>query len=52
MKSELTPDKHEHREFDPLIGVKAKTRWYPAARGGWLCGRKRVLGPKALESND
>ena len=38
-------------ELDPLLGINAKTSWYPAARGGWSGGRKRILGPKALEAN-
>ena len=44
-------DIEQEEEVDPLVGVKAKTSWYPAARGGWSGGRKRILGPKALEAN-
>ncbi|MCB1228445.1 MAG: transposase [Verrucomicrobiales bacterium] len=52
MKNSQSPDIEEQIESDPLVGVNAKTSWYPAARGGaWSGGRKRILGPKALESN-
>lgn len=37
-------------EPDPLIGINAKTSWYPVARS-WSGGRRRILGPKALEAN-
>lgn len=37
-------------EDDPLLGVNAKTSWYPAARA-WSGGRRRILGSQAFEAN-
>ena len=51
MKATQTPDPQPSDAPDPLIGINAKTSWYPAARSGWSGGRKRILGPKALEAN-
>jgi REP element-mobilizing transposase RayT len=51
MKTSQSPVPKASDEVDPLIGINAKTGWYPAARGGWSGGRKRILGPKALEAN-
>lgn len=33
-----------------MLGVNAKTSWYPAARS-WSGGRKRILGPSVLAAN-
>jgi len=36
---------------DPLLGVNAKTSWYPAAGRPWSGGRRRILGPGMYEAN-
>ena len=36
---------------DPLVGVNAKTSWYPAAGRPWSGGRRRILGPGMYEAN-
>ena len=51
MKTTQSPDTQPSDAPDPLLGINAKTSWYPAARSGWSGGRKRILGPKALEAN-
>jgi hypothetical protein len=51
MKTSQSPVPKASDEVDPLLGINVKTSWYPAARGGWSGGRKRILGPKVLEAN-
>ena len=38
-------------DVDPLVGVNAKTSWYPAAGRAWSGGRRRILGPRVFEAN-
>ncbi len=50
MKMDDFADNETRAVVDPLLGVNAKTSWYPAARS-WSGGRKRILGPQVLEAN-
>ena len=50
MKMRVSSENESVDREDPLLGVNAKTSWYPAARS-WSGGRKRILGSKALEAN-
>lgn len=52
MKTSQVPDAETVAQQDPLLGINAKTSWYPAARrSSWSGGRRRIRGPEALESN-
>jgi putative transposase len=51
MKPSQSPERQTSDHTDPLLPINAKTSWYPAARGGWSGGRKRILGPLALQAN-
>ncbi len=50
MKTRHSAENESAAAVDPLLGVNAKTSWYPAARS-WSGGRRRILGPKVLEAN-
>ena len=43
-------DSTAQTEVDPLVGIDAKTSWYPTARS-WSRSRRRILGYKGLEAN-
>lgn len=50
MKSTPITETEAFEGVNPLLGVNAKTSWYPAARS-WSGGRKRILGSQVLEAN-
>lgn len=50
MKTSPNPHPTTPLTPDPLLPINAKTSWYPPARS-WSGGRKRILGPIALQAN-